>query len=243
MAEKEWFSTWFDTSYYHVLYKHRNDSEAAIFIDHLTKKLNLGKGSRVLDLACGKGRHSVMLHQAGLDVLGVDLSKNSISAAKQYATTNLRFSVHDMRELIPNKTFDAVFNLFTSFGYFDSASENTRVIKSVCKMLTTNGLLVIDFMNARKAINELVKSEEKIIDGIHFSIRRNWDGKHIYKYIDVKDGDFTHTFMERVQSLFLVDFEELLKIDFTITNIFGDYQLNSFKEENSDRLIIIAQKK
>jgi hypothetical protein len=98
-------------------------------------------------------------------------------------------------------------------------------------------------MNARKAINELVKSEEKIIDGIHFSIRRNWDGKHIYKYIDVKDGDFTHTFMERVQSLFLVDFEELLKIDFTITNIFGDYQLNSFKEENSDRLIIIAQKK
>ena len=131
MAEKEWFSTWFDTSYYHVLYRHRNDEEAATFIKHLINKLNLPKNSSVLDLACGKGRHSVMLHQAGFDVLGVDLSKNSISLAKQNEEDKLSFEVHDMRETMENKQFDAVFNLFTSFGYFDNSNENKKVVDAV----------------------------------------------------------------------------------------------------------------
>lgn len=242
MTEKEWFSTWFDTSYYHVLYKHRNDEEATIFIENLTKLLNLPEEANVLDLACGKGRHSLMLHKSGLNVLGVDLSKNSIEAAHENTKTGLRFSLHDMREIIPNESFAAIFNLFTSFGYFDSSAENERVIQAVNSMLDEKGIFVIDFMNARKIINNLVLSEEKIIDDIHFSIRRKWDKEHIYKFIDVVEGMESHSFMERVQSLFIADFKNLLNGKFIIKNVFGDYQLNSFDEEESDRLIIIAER-
>ncbi len=242
MTEKEWFDTWFDTSYYHVLYKHRNDEEAALFIEQLTKLLNLPKEAGVLDLACGKGRHSLMLHQSGLNVLGVDLSRNSIKAAQENAKSGLRFSVHDMREIIPNERFAAIFNLFTSFGYFESSTENEQVIQAVHAMLDEKGMFVIDFMNARKIIENLVLSEEKIIDGIHFSIRRKWDKENIYKFIDVLDGTNSHSFMERVQSLFLADFKKLLNGKFIIKHVFGDYQLNSFDGEESDRLIIIAEK-
>lgn len=242
MTEKEWFSTWFDTSYYHVLYKHRNDEEATLFIENLTKLLNLPEEAKVLDLACGKGRHSLMLHKSGLNVLGVDLSKNSIKSAQENTKSGLRFSVQDMREIIPNESFAAIFNLFTSFGYFDSSAENERVIQAVYSMLDEKGMFVIDFMNARKIIENLVLSEEKIIDDIHFSILRKWDKEHIYKFIDVVDGTESHSFMERVQSLFLADFKKLLNGKFKILNVFGDYRLNSFDEEESDRLIIIAER-
>ncbi|MEY3084519.1 MAG: hypothetical protein RL037_699 [Bacteroidota bacterium] len=242
MAEKEWFSTWFDTSYYHVLYRHRNDEEAATFIKHLINKLNLPKNSSVLDLACGKGRHSVMLHQAGFDVLGVDLSKNSISLAKQNEEDKLSFEVHDMRETMANKQFDAVFNLFTSFGYFDNSNENKKVVDAVHKMLDEKGLFVIDFMNAHKVLKNLVAFEEKIHDGIHFSINKKCDGQHIFKYIDVIDKGENHHFMERVQYLVLEDFQQLFEGKFTIQHVFGDYQLNTFDEVYSDRLILIAEK-
>jgi cyclopropane fatty-acyl-phospholipid synthase-like methyltransferase len=183
-----------------------------------------------------------MLHKSGLNVLGVDLSKNSIKSAQENTKSGLRFSVHDMREIIPNESFAAIFNLFTSFGYFDSSADNERVIQAVYSMLDEKGMIVIDFMNARKIINNLVLSEEKFIDDIHFSIRRKWDKEHIYKFIDVVDGTESHGFMERVQSLFLADFKKLLNGKFKILNVFGDYQLNSFDEEESDRLIIIAER-
>jgi len=243
MATKEWFYAWFDTSYYHLLYKHRNDEEARQFIESLSKKLKLPKGTKVLDLACGKGRHSVMLHKAGLHVLGVDLSSNSIASAQKNTSNHLPLAVHDMREIIPNERFDAVFNLFTSFGYFDTTEENNRVIESIYEMLSIKGIFVIDFMNCCKSINSLVLSEEKNIDNIHFSIHRKFDGKHIYKYINVTDGTKKIAFMERIQALFLADFQRLFKDKFSIKNVYGDYKLNPFLAEESDRLIIIAERK
>ena len=84
MSKKEWFATWFETDYYHTLYKYRDKAEAEHFIEHLIEELNAEKGSKVLDLACGKGRHSITLHELGMDVLGADLSSNSIGMAQQF---------------------------------------------------------------------------------------------------------------------------------------------------------------
>ena len=106
MKKAEWFAEWFDTSYYHILYQHRNDVEANAFIERLVAHLSLKPGSKVLDLACGKGRHAVMFHKLGMEVLGVDLSSNSIQIAKENSCQGLAFDVHDMREVIPNKKFD-----------------------------------------------------------------------------------------------------------------------------------------
>ncbi len=243
MSSKEWFADWFDTSYYHTLYKNRNDEEAEQFISNLLNFLNLKENSTVLDLACGKGRHSVTLNKHGLNVLGVDLSPNSIQEAQKSARTNLTFGVHDMRDVIEGKSFDAIFNLFTSFGYFDDLHDNVRVIQSMNTMLNHEGILVIDFMNASKVIANLVTKEEKEIDGIHFSIERVYDGQHIFKHIKFADAGKDFHFTERVQALKKADFYDLLAQNkFEIIRTFGDFSLNDFNETTSDRLIIIARK-
>ncbi|MFM9005057.1 MAG: class I SAM-dependent methyltransferase, partial [Flavobacteriales bacterium] len=117
MSQKEWFASWFDSPYYHLLYQHRDDNEAKQFIGHLIEVLHLPQGAKVLDLACGKGRHSITLAQMGYNVTGADLAANSIASAEQSSAAlpfnDLRFLVHDMRQPIPGATFKAVFNLFT----------------------------------------------------------------------------------------------------------------------------------
>jgi 2-polyprenyl-3-methyl-5-hydroxy-6-metoxy-1,4-benzoquinol methylase len=242
MSNKEWFSSWFDTKYYHILYKNRDESEAKIFISNLIQKLELSKGTKVLDLACGKGRHSITMHEHGLDVLGVDLSPNSIKIANESAQDGLRFEVHDMRETI-NEKFDIVFNLFTSFGYFSDLEDNSRVMKSVNDMLNSDGLFVIDFMNSVRVINSLVAQENKTIEGIEFELTRKYDGVRITKDIRFSDEGCNYHHSESVQALGLDDFNELLTNNgFKIKKTYGNFELEPFDSKTSDRLIIVAQK-
>lgn len=243
MECKEWFEDWFDTSYYHTLYKNRNDEEASAFIANLLEFLKLEKKSKVLDLACGKGRHSLTLSQFDYDVLGVDLSANSISCAKQNEHEMLRFEVHDMRKVIKDKKFKAIFNLFTSFGYFDNISDNEYVVQSMYEMLEDKGFLIIDFMNSVKVIENLVEEETKDVDGIRFHLERKYDNEHIFKHIRFAIEEEKFHFMERVQALREMDFVQLLTSNkFNIISTFGDFSLNPFDEKTSDRLILIAQK-
>lgn len=241
--QKEWFAEWFNTEYYHILYQDRNEEEANRFISNLISFLNIPKNSKLLDLACGKGRHSKILNSFSYDVFGVDLSENSILKARKETTETLRFDTHDMRKVIPNLKFAAVFNLFTSFGYFDSPEENQKMCSSVTEMLNSKGKFVIDFMNAEKVIRNLVLSEEKKIDGITFKLERRFDGKHIFKEIHFSDKGQNFHFTERVQALNLQDFQALLSANFRIIETFGSFDLAPFSAANSDRLIIIAELK
>ena len=226
-----------------MLYKNRNDEEAKVFIGKLVDHLELPAGAQVLDLACGKGRHSVTLNEAGYDVLGVDLSENSITTARSHEREDLKFGVHDMREVIAGRSFTAVFNLFTSFGYFDDTKDNLKVLASIWQMLNEKGLLIIDFMNAQKVIDALVATETKEVDGITFDIQRKYDGTHIFKDIRFTDKGMPYHYTERVQALRLEDFELLLAAsNFEILRTFGDFALKPFEANTSDRLIIIAQK-
>ncbi len=241
--KKEWFASWFDSPYYHILYKNRDDNEAQRFITNLVKEINLKENSKVMDLACGKGRHARILNELGLNVLGVDLSPNSIAFAQKFERNNLSFDVHDMRKVYPDRKFDAIFNLFTSFGYFDDESDNLKVLKSVHSMLNKNGLVIIDFMNVSKVVANLVAKEKKTVDDVEFSIQRKYNGRHILKHISFHDGKQRQEFTERVQAIHLHDFKRLFQeSNFKILRTFGDFDLNAFDEKNSDRLIIIAQK-
>ena len=76
--QQNWFASWFDTDYYHILYKDRDYDEAELFMNHLTNYLNIPEGGTILDLACGKGRHSVFLNDLGFDVTGADEVKEVI---------------------------------------------------------------------------------------------------------------------------------------------------------------------
>ena len=242
--EKEWFASWFDTTYYHTLYKNRNDIEAKQFVVNLIKHLELPKYYNVLDLACGKGRHSVTLNELGYKTLGVDLSPASIESASEFKQDGLSFAVHDMREVLENQSFNAIFNLFTSFGYFDGTEDNKKVLDSIHTMLEKDGILVIDFMNAIRVIDQLVDSEVKTIDDITFNITRRYDGDHIFKDIKFEDKGDSYEYTERVQALKKKDFEFLLNAcNFEILRTFGDFNLSEFNAKDSDRLIIIARKK
>ena len=243
MTDTPWFASWFDTSYYHQLYNHRSEEEAQAFIARLIDFIALEPKSKVLDLACGKGRHARTLHALGLDVLGTDLSPQSIAFANESAEDGLNFKVQDMREPLLNASFDAVFNLFTSFGYFDSTAENQRVIDAVNSMLKPHGILVIDFLNAQRVISTLVPSEEVQRDALTFKIRREIKAGKVIKHIEFTDKGKDFHFTEQVQLLQMADFRELLNEQFDILHTFGDYALNKFDPSISTRLILIAQKK
>ncbi len=243
MEEKTWFKDWFDTKYYHLLYQNRDESEAEVFIKNLTHFLNLENGAHILDLACGKGRHAVILNNLGFKVTGADLSENSINEAKHYENDELIFQVHDMRDIIPLKKFDAVFNLFTSFGYFEDTSDNEKVIQSIFEMLNPSGILVIDFMNVHRVLERMVLEETKIVAGIEFKLNRNYTGTHIIKAIDFADEGKSFKYQEKVQALEKEDFEAILSNNgFSLMHVFGDYNLNDFNKNLSERLILIAQK-
>lgn len=243
-VDKEWFKEWFDTTYYHILYKDRDHKEAELFITNLLDHLSLEKGAHCLDLACGKGRHSIFLSSKELNVTGVDLSANSIATAKKHENDHLRFDVHDMREVYRENAFDAIFNLFTSFGYFDSDTDNEHVLRAMKKMLRSDGIVVIDFMNALTVINNLVISEIKEVEGIQFSIQRKYDGQHIYKNISFEDKGHSYDFTERVQAIKKEKFVKLFdKVGFQVEHIYGDFDLSPFNADISPRLIFICRHK
>ncbi|MEG9326931.1 class I SAM-dependent methyltransferase [Salinimicrobium catena] len=239
LAEKNWFSSWFDTPYYHILYKDRNDDEAWEFMQNLVSFLDLPKNATILDLACGKGRHSVFLNQLGYNVTGVDLSENSIRHARQFENHSLRFYTHCMCEPVDEK-FDAVFNLFTSLGYFENEKDNLNSIKAIKQELKPGGYGVIDFMNVKKVIQTLVPEENKTVQGIDFEINRRFKDGYVMKDIRFTDEDIDHSYTEKVQALTLDDFQKYFQeAGIVLKHTFGNYRLERFDEQNSDRLILV----
>lgn len=231
---------WFDSDYYHILYKHRDYSEARNFIDNIVEYLDLKKGSKILDLACGIGRHSIYLEEIGFKVVGTDKSPNNIKRAKASQNQSLSFLQMEMIDNTNHK-YDGIFNLFTSFGYVNH-DYNLKTIKNIERQLKDNGTIIIDFMNTLFVKNNLVIEETKVIDDLSFKIKRRSDGKHIYKEIKFNDKK-DYFFQEKVMDLSLNDFENYLKrYSLKVIKTFGDYNLNEFDIKNSERLIMVIKK-
>ncbi|MEO9209612.1 MAG: class I SAM-dependent methyltransferase [Ginsengibacter sp.] len=242
---KSWFKDWFNSPYYHQLYFKRDDKEAAQFINHLVDYLKPAKGSYMLDVACGKGRHSIQLATKGFDVTGIDLSIASIEEAQQHESDQLHFFVHDMRLPFWINYFDFAFNFFTSFGYFDTRREHDNAIRTIAQSLKPNGIFVIDYLNLKTAEKNQKPEADLMIDGVNFNITKWSDENHLYKKIIVEDDALPTPaiFMERVARFTLADFTEMFSHhQMEIQVVFGDYQFNKYDNENSPRLIIVAKK-
>lgn len=245
MSDKNtiWYKDWFDSPYYHILYKHRNCEEAELFIDNLINVINPLPDARFLDLGCGKGRHSIYLNKKGFDVTGIDLSSKNIDHAKKHENEKLHFYVHDMKKIIRTNYFDYALNLFTSFGYFENERDNYATVQATFASLKPGGVFIIDFMNVKKVIKNMISRETKIIDGIEFNIRRSIENGFITKDIEFCDKRKEYKFREQVKVLTLNDFEKYLAATgLKILHLWGDYLLKEFDPETSDRLIIVAQK-
>ncbi len=240
-CNKEWFRDWFGSRYYDLLYSHRNEAEAAQFLNLLMNQLGLPQGASVLDLACGKGRHSIHLNNLGYSVTGLDLSDCSIEEARIYTRPNLQFCTGDMRHFQLNHHFDAVVNLFTSFGYFDQTDDNLLVLRHVSQHLKPDGIFVLDYFNSEKVIDQGEQKYQLTKEGIQFSIEKKIDQDFVTKSIEVKDGLKNYHFTERVQLLRAHQLHNMLHhAGLTPANQYGSYKLEPFDAKLSDRLIIIA---
>ncbi len=246
MNQKTWFKDWFNSPYYHLLYKNRNDSEAQLFIESLIDFLQPQKNARMLDVACGKGRHSKVLADLGFDVTGIDLSTESIAEAKKDESDSLHFYEHDMRLPFWINYFQFAFNFFTSFGYFKTEREHNNTIRSIAQSLVPKGTFVIDYLNVLYAEDTLIKSAHTEIEGIHFHVSKWHTDQHFFKQIQVADATsnaLKHLYTEKVAKFTLADFTDMLSYQgLQIQEVFGNYQLGAYDARKSPRMIIVAKK-
>lgn len=241
--KKEWFSEWFNQKEYHLLYKHRDDHEASTVIERLLSTIQLKKAAKVMDLACGRGRHANYLHKKGFNTWGFDLSPSNIEFANLNSPADIKFRVHDMRQPFPETGFDAIFNFFTSFGYFESDIEHQIAIDNIYNALNRGGYLVLDYLNVIPIINKLIGEETVKRDGIEFRINRYLNDKRIIKAIGFEREGRPVNYVESIAAYTKVDFKKLLShAGLQLIKTYGDYDLNPYDEHLSSRLILVAIK-
>lgn len=242
----DWFEEWFDSPLYEKLYANRDEAEAERLVELLIGELELNKCSKILDLGCGRGRHSINLNRRGYEVKGIDLSRQAIETAREKVESmgleNISFEVRDMRNPL-DETFDAIVNLFTTFGYFETDAENASVFDSVVKMLNPGGIFVLDYLNAKKVRETYSRSDSGEFHGIHYDIKRYIKNDAIFKKIEFSgervNGE--RTYSERVKLYPLGWFQkEMGKRNLKIDHIYGDYEGHVYDEDTSSRLIIIS---
>lgn len=244
-----WFEEWFDSPLYEKLYAYRDEEEASRLAGLIEKEIPLSDYESILDLGCGRGRHSLTLAEKGYRVTGVDLSQNAIEKAgkiaEQRKLTNVEFKVGDMRVPLP-ETFDAVLNLFTTFGYFLNDKENEKVFESVQSMLKPGGIFFMDYMNEDVVRKNIVPEEKGAYREWDYMISRKIKNGMIYKTIRffTQSQGQSIKYRERVKLYDLNWFREVAaRNHFSLKNTYGNYKGDPFNDEESSRLIMVFEKK
>lgn len=242
-----WFEEWFDSPLYEQLYSNRNEDEAALLADLIEQAIPVNRYPAILDLGCGRGRHSITLALRGYQVTGVDLSEEAINRAKQRALqkkAEAEFLVGDMRQSLKMK-FDAIVNLFTTFGYFIDDHENARVITNASSMLKPDGYLMIDFLNALHVKKKLVPDDSGSFKHFTYHVKRFIENGMVFKQIlfDGPSLDKPVHYTERVK---LYDLNWFLNVfndhHLELVSACGNYEGASFDAETSPRLIMLCRK-
>lgn len=249
-TNNEWFKNWFDTPFYHHLYDERNFEEATCFIDQLLKNQIIKADHSVLDLCCGKGRHSIYLNAQGINTVGVDLSEQSIAYAKTFENNTLSFKIGDMRSPHTKEAYDVILNLFTSFGYFENDDESLQVLQACYQMLKPEGFVVLDFLNSNKIRQNFSNKNvhQLTIDKslYRFEIQKKMDDRFVHKEIKVfskSSNSILGLYQERVRLFTKDDFLQMFENSgFSILSLYGGYDLQEFNKNESERLIIHAKK-
>ncbi len=242
----EWFEDWFNTKEYLNVYRHRNEQDAKKLVDLILQNVNIPAGSKVLDMACGTGRHSVIFSKKGFQVTAVDLSKNLLKIAKdsaEEAGLKINFVHSDLRSFCVTSKFNLAVNLFTSFGYFEDECDNFKILENAYNLLFENGYFVIDFFNKRYIENNLIPESADTVFDKKIIQKRSIEGNRVEKQIIIKRNGSEKLFHESVR-LYCKDelFNALKSKGFKIRKFFGDSSGKSFDLESSPRIIIIAQK-
>lgn len=237
-----WYANWFDTHYYHLLYQHRDETEAEHFVSNIFKKLPAEKFPFLCDVACGKGRHAMHFAELGYEVDAFDLSSNSIQIAKDKGSSKVNFFVHDLLDSFGYEKYDLVTNLFTSFGYFDTDLHDARALSNIAESLKYEGYFVQDYLNARK-VRPDAKWQKVVRGGVTFRTKKEIKDGKVEKLIEVLDQGKKYEFKEEVKLYTFESFKNLYAMaGLEIIEVAGNYNFHDFDEEESPRLILISQK-
>ncbi|NOT38793.1 MAG: class I SAM-dependent methyltransferase [Saprospiraceae bacterium] len=240
---KDWYKGWFDSPYYDLLYYDRDENEAREFVAVMAHLLKIDRSHKILDIPCGNGRHCQALLETGAEITGIDLSFRNINQAKSQSFNSIDYYIHDMRNPFRINYFDFVFNLFTSFGYFDSIKENIKAAKNISLNVKNGGILVFDYFNVDHSVYQL-KPEEILYRGnIQFTILRKRYGNSMHKDIQVNDGKNEYKFQERVKIYSVQEIQQIFHpFNLELQNVFGNYSLGKFEQLESERMICIFKK-
>jgi SAM-dependent methyltransferase len=217
----EWFEEWFGEDYLR-LYPHRDEADAERAVALIRHSTGLAPGWRVLDVACGAGRHARAFVKAGARCFGLDLSATLLRLARQVTTAPLIRA--DMRQLpVRPGSMDLTVNLFTSFGYFDDDAEHTTALTEMISTVRPHGWFVIDFLNPAVVRRQLVPEETVQVAGETVQVSRSVsaDGRYVCKSIQAAGG---RSYRERVR-LFEPDQMSgmLERAGIVVRHRFGDY--------------------
>lgn len=237
-----WYTEWFGTRYYKLLYGHRDEYDARAWVEAIIRKGGLRPGMALLDMGCGRGRHAQWFSAQGLRVTGIDLSAESISDARS-ACAQATFLVHDMRIPFAREQFDAVVCLFTTLGYSTDRTDDQRALNAACAALRPGGLFVLDLFNGAIARRELVQ-EDCLAEGlVRFTLQRRVEGDTIVKDIHVDDQGCSHRFTERVHAWTVEEVREMVtKAGFLIEDVTDGPEPLPFDPLSSDRIVIWARR-
>lgn len=189
-APPDWFRRAFD-ALYPLIYQHRDDESARCEIDALVKTLRWPPARRVLDIACGAGRHLRALRDAGFEALGMDLSIALLREAADRRQLRGCVVCGDVRAMPFANEFDFAVNLFNSFGYFADDAENFAALRSMAGVLRPGGTLVMEHINPRKLKAELVPLDVKQVGELTVESRRTIEHDRVCKHMTIRrsNGD------------------------------------------------------
>lgn len=242
----KWYEVAFDRIY-PVLYRHRSDDEAELVLDSFGDLLS-GR-ARVLDLACGAGRYMSSADKRGIRTWGVDLSEFLLSEAAAREGLASRLVRGDMRRLpFGGESFDAVLNMFTSFGYFETDMDNLLVLREVSRVLKRGGLLLFDYVNAAKTRAMVLEDTVRVTEGwmVRESRSLGEEGRFLIKGVEAQNGATGEsvTYDERVRLYSRDEMVTMLEsVDLSLSGVFGEYDRSEFDERHSDRLILLCEKR
>ncbi|MCK6076125.1 class I SAM-dependent methyltransferase [Paenibacillus silvae] len=242
----EWYEKSFGEDYL-LVYKHRDVHGAYEEVHKMINWLKLHPGAEVLDLCCGMGRHSLALADAGLQVTGVDLSDVLLQEARELDTEHRVRWVHaDMRSVPLEGGFDAVVNLFTSFGYFPEDVEQLKVLYAIHHMLRPGGRFIIDFINTAYVKEHLVPHSVREDEGQRIEeFRRIQDGfvqKEI-RITDIAAGAEPRIYKESVKLYSCEELSDLIhEAGLKVDQVHGGYDEEQYEEQTSPRMIFVGHR-
>jgi SAM-dependent methyltransferase len=234
----EWFEEWFGEEYLQ-LYPHRDAAEAERAVALILARVGFAPGWRVLDVACGAGRHARAFEAAGARCVGLDLSAALLRVAR--GVTGAPLVRADMRALpVRSGSMDLTVNLFTSFGYFERDAEHAAALHEMVATVRPRGWFVIDFLNAPAVRAQLVPLETRRLNGTDVRVARSVspDGRYVCKTIEAPSG---RRFSERVRLFGAEEIETMLAdAGVAVRHRFGDYDASTPRPD-SPRTILLGQ--